>query len=135
MFSQLFETIQKDMLLLSEALSASDIKQLRAELADPEVLPCTFDVTIPGWLERIGTWGKVRIWHKDPESHRLKHRVDRRQFIRRLSDDSLNRMFGKWSIEKKGLTKIEFHRDYIGVNGKQYQERFYIDVDLRKELR
>lgn len=131
----LLDAILTQSSLLSEALSASDIKQLRAELAEPEILPCTFDVTIPGWLERIRHWGTVKIWHKDPEHHLLKRRVTTQQFIARLNDDSVNRMFGRWSVDKKGLTKVEFHRDYIGVNGKPYTEKFYVDVDLRKELR
>ena len=135
MFADMFDTVVGRSLLLTEALSASSIKQLRAELAVPEILPCTFDVTIPGWLERIRHWGKIRIWHKDPERHYLKQKVSPGQFVDRLSDDSVNRMFGKWTIDKKGLNKVEFHRDYIGANGRHYTEKFYIDVELRKELR
>jgi hypothetical protein len=131
----LFDAVIGRSLLLTEALSATSIKQLRAELAVPEILPCTFDVTIPGWLERIRHWGKVKIWHKDPEKHILKRRVNSRQFVDRLSDDSLNRMFGKWTIDKKGLNKVEFHRDYIGASGKHFTELFYIQVELKKELR
>jgi len=134
-YNDLFEQVVSRSLLLSEALSASSIKQLRAELAVPEILPCTFDVTIPGWLERIGYWGKVRIWHKDPERRRMKQKVTSRQFVDRLSDDSVNRMFGKWTIDKKGLSKVEFHRDYIGASGKHFTEVFYINVELKKELR
>lgn len=131
----LMEAILTQTGLLTETLSASSIKQLRAELAEPEILPCTFDVTIPGWLERIRHWGKVKIWHKDPERRMLKRRVTPQQFIARISDDSVNRMFGKWTIDKKGLNKVEFHRDYIGANGNHYTEKFYIQVDLKKELR
>jgi len=135
MFTDLVEATLTRAELLTEVLSARQIKQLRAELAEPEILPCTFDVTIPGWLERIRLWGKVKIWHKDPEHRRLKRRVTPQQFIQRLNDDSLNRMFGKWTITKKGLNKVEFHRDYLGMNGKPYTEKFYIEVALRKELR
>ena len=135
MYYDLFEMVAGRSLLLTEALSASSIKQLRAELAVPEILPCTFDVTIPGWLERIRHWGKVKIQHKDPERRRLKHRVTPREFVDRISDDSVNRMFGKWTIDKKGLNKVEFHRDYIGNNGNHFTEKFFIAVDLKKELR
>ena len=131
----LMEAILTQTGLLTETLSASSIKQLRAELAEPEILPCTFDVTIPGWLERIRHWGKIKIWHKDPERHILKRRVTPQQFIERISDDSVNRMFGKWTINKSKLNKVEFHRDYIGANGRHYTETFYIEVELKKELR
>lgn len=131
----LMEAILTQTGLLTETLSPASIRQLRAELAEPEILPCTFDVTIPGWLERIRHWGTVKIWHKDPERRMLKRRVTPQQFIARISDDSVNRMFGKWTIDKKGLNKVEFHRDYIGANGNHYTEKFYIQVDLKKELR
>jgi len=136
MYDNLFHQVSGNSLLLVEALSPSAIKQLRAELAVPEILPCTFDVTIPGWLERIRHWGKIKIWHKDPEKHWNKRKVTVSQFIDRLSNDNLNRMFGKWDIVKKGLNKVEFHRDHVGMDGEKiHTEKFYIEVKLKKELR
>jgi len=130
---ELFEMIAG--VTLFEVLSPSDVKKLRDELADPEILPCSFDVTIPGWFARIGNWGKVTIQHKDPENFKGKRRVTPQQMDRRLGDVGVNKMFGRWSVEKKGLTKVVFYRDYIGVNDRHYTEQFIVSVKLKKELR
>lgn len=121
--------------LLSEAISAAEIRQMEAELATPEILPCTFDITIPGWLERIKRWGQVKVKHIDPENHWGKRAVTVDKFVKKISDPELTRMFGKWHINKKGLTSVEFVRDYVGANGKHYTEKFLIDIKLKKELR
>lgn len=121
---------------LNEILSPTEIKRLRDELADPEILPCTFDVTVPGWLARIGRWGKVTVHHKDPENFRGKRRVTPQQMDRRLGDVGVNKMFGRWSVDKKSLTKVVFYRDYIGMDNKtHYTEQFIVSVKLKKELR
>jgi len=120
---------------LNEILSPSEVNRLRDELAEPEILPCSFDVTVPGWLARIGRWGKVTIHHKDPENFRGKRTVTNQQMDGRLGDVGVNKMFGRWSVEKKNLTKVVFYRDYIGVSGKHYTEQFVVSVRLRKELR
>jgi len=120
---------------LYEILSPSEVKKLKDELVDPEVLPCTFDVTIPGWLARIGKWGKVTIYHKDPENFWGKRRVTPQDMDKKLGDVGLNKMFGRWSVEKKNLTKVVFYRDYIGNSGKHYTEQFIVDVKLKRELR
>lgn len=130
---ELFEMIVG--VTLYEILSPTDVKKLRDELADPEILPCTFDVTVPGWLARIGRWGTVTVFHKDPENFRGKRRVTPQQMDRRLGDVGMNKMFGRWSVEKKSLTKVVFYRDYIGFSGKHYTEQFIVSVKLRKELR
>lgn len=121
---------------LYEILSSAEVKRLHDELADPEILPCTFDMTIPGWLARIGRWGKVTVFHRDPESFKGKRRVTSQQMDRRLGDVGVNKMFGRWSVEKKSLTKVVFCRDYIGMDNKtHYTEQFIVSVKLRKELR
>lgn len=120
---------------LNEILSASEVDKLRDELADPEILPCSFDVTIPDWLARISRWGKVTVYHRDPENFRGKRKVTNQQMDRRLGDVGVNKMFGRWSVEKKKLTKVVFYRDYIGFSGKHYTEQFIVSVKLRKELR
>jgi len=130
---ELFEMIAG--IHLYEILSPTEVKKLKDELADPEILPCTFDVTVPGWLSRIGRWGKLTIHHKDPENFRGKRRVTPQQMDRRLGDVGVNKMFGRWSVDKKGLTKVVFYRDYIGVSGRHYTEQFIVSVKLKKELR
>ncbi len=137
----MMDTVLYDILLqgdkgptLEETLTATELDRMRDEIATPEILPCTFDVTIPGWLERIKMWGKVEIRHKDPENFWGKRKVTVNQFLDRISDDDLNKMFGKWSIKKNKVTKVTFHRDYIGKNNRHYTEQFIIDVKLRPEL-
>lgn len=131
----LLEEITKSGMLLSEALSKSEIKQMEAELAVPEILPCTFDVTIPGWLARIKLWGKIKIKHVDPENHWGKRKVTQATFLKKISNEELTRMLGKWHLDKTGLTSVEFVRDYLGKKDKWYTEKFLIDVKLKRELR
>jgi len=123
---------------LEEVLTKAEVGQLRSELSKPEILPCTFDVTIPGWLTRIGMWGKVTIHHKDPEKFWGKRKVSQNRFLDAISNDELNRVLGQWEIEKpKGIsvTKVSFFRDYLDIKGKSRREEFIISVKLRKELR
>lgn len=120
---------------LDEALSASDLKTMRDQIAEPEICPMDFDVTFPGWLARIELWGKIAYYHKDTEKSRWKKKVSKKQFIDRISDESLNKQFGKWQIKKNKLTKCTLRRDYIGVDGRHYVEEFIVDIRLRKELR
>jgi len=137
MFLKLFEFIRRyeNELLLSETLTHAEIERMRAEVATPEILPCTFDVTIEGWLERIGLWGKITIKHKNPEKWRGKKKVTKHQFLKGLQPDAITKYFGKWEFIKKGLTKVECHRTYFGIDGKKYVEKFIVSVKLKKELR
>lgn len=137
MFLNILEYIRvyENELLLNEVLSKAEIERMRAEVATPEILPCTFDVSIPGWLERIGLWGKITIRHKNPEKWRGKRKVTKQQFINGLMPDAITKYFGKWEFIKKGLTKVECHRTYFGIDGKKYVEKFLISVKLKKELR
>lgn len=125
----------EDTLLLCEVLSKAEIERMRAEVATPEILPCTFDVSIPGWLERIGLWGKIVIKHKNPEKWRGKKKVTQAQFIKGLMPDEITQYFGKWEFKKKGLTKVECSRTYFGIDGKRYVETFLLNIKLKKELR
>ena len=119
---------------LNEVLTPDQIMQVRGELAVPEILPCTFDVTIPGWLARIDTWGVINIYHKDPESFRGKKKVTKNFFLKRISVDALPKFLGTWHIEKRSLTSCAFVREYISYSGKNYKEEFIIEVQLKKPL-
>jgi len=140
MFSDLFNILvscdkRREGIKLEEVLTKAEIKQLRGEIATPEILPCTFDVTFPGWLARIDTWGDVIIYHKDPENFWGKKKVTQKRFLDAISNDELNRVLGQWEMKKKGLTKVSFYRDYLDIKGKSRREEFIISVKLRKELR
>jgi len=74
---------------------------MREELAEPEMCPCDFDVRIPAPLGRTEEWGEIRIYHKDPDNFSGRRKIMRSQFIDRLSDEHLNKMLGKWHIERK----------------------------------
>jgi hypothetical protein len=137
MFVDLFDTIRaydKDF-RLDEVLTQAELSRMQDEVATPEILPETLDRTIAGWLERIGTWGKITIYHKNPEKWRGKKKVTPQQFINGLDPDIITQYFGRWEFVKKGLTKVECQRVYFGINGKKYTEKFIISVKLKKELR
>lgn len=119
---------------LNEVLSPEEIIQIKSELAVPEIRPCTFDVTIPGWLARIDTWGTISIYHKDPENFRGKKNVTQNFFLKRISVDALPKFLGTWHIEKVSLTSCKFVRDYVSYDGKKYKEEFIIEVQLKKPL-
>jgi hypothetical protein len=131
----LLDTLISSGILLTEAIQETSIAQLKKELATPEILPCAFDVTIPGWLERIKLWGKITIKHVDPENHRGKRKVTVNKFLDKISNEELTRMLGKWHIDKKDLTSVEFVRDYTDASGVFRTEKFLIDVKLKRGLR
>ncbi len=134
MFLELFECLMTmKRFPLEEALTPSQIRQLRTELAEPEIRPCSFDMTIPGWLERISHWGKVSIEYKSTEKG--KRGISKETFAKMISEPSLNKMLGLWNIEKVNQTTCKFTRSYPGVDGKVHKEEFRVSVDLRKELR
>lgn len=141
MFFDLFDKIvnsnkkRQEGVKLEEVLTKAEIAVMKDELATPEILPCSFDISIPGWLDRIDIWGKVEIYHKDPENFWGKKKATEGQFLAAISNDELNKLLGQWRIEKKGVTKVSFYRDYLDIKGKSRREEFIIKVKLRKELR
>lgn len=137
MFIDLFEYVcaHEKELLLNEVITKAELTRMRNEVAIPEILPCTFDVSIEGWLARIETWGKITIYHKNPEKWWGKRKITTQQFISGLDPDIITQYFGKWEFVKKGLTKIECQRVYFGINGKKYTEKFIVSIKLKKELR
>lgn len=136
MFDELLqEIINSGETKLEEALSAKEMEKMRAELATPDIRPMEFDRTIEGWLKRIELWGKITYYHKDPGSFRGKKKVTKSQFVKKITDENLNKMFGVWDIKRNKLTKCTLRRDYVSPIGKRYVEKFIVDIKLRKELR
>jgi len=136
MFDQILqEIIGANETKLSEALSAKEIEKIRGELATPDIRPMDFDQTVEGWVARIEVWGKVTYYHKDPENHWGKRKVTKQQFINKITDENLNKMFGIWQVKRNNITKCTLRRDYVAPNGKHYVEQFIVDIKLRKELR
>jgi hypothetical protein len=136
MFDEILKTLENvNEHKLSEALTVKQMNQMRAELATPEVRPCDFDVTFEAWIMRLELWGQVTYYHKDPEHSWGKKKITKSEFLKKVTDDRLNKMFGIWDTKRKGLTTCILMRDYLAPNGKHYKEQFVIDVKLRKELR
>jgi len=119
---------------LEEAFGPEMYAQYKQELSVPDMRPQTFDVSVEGWIARIELWGRLKIKHIDPEN-RKKEDIGKAKFINTLADDNLNKMFGTWSMEDHAINKLEIYRDYIGMNGNQYRERFIVEIDLKDELK
>ena len=111
-----------------------DIETLRQQLAEPDMRPASFDVTFEGWLARIGLWGKVKVLHMDPE-FKTKKEVTQSQLLKKISDTNLNKLLGLWRIEYPEINKVILFREYAGVDGKKYSEKFIVTVDLKPELK
>lgn len=107
-------------------------------LAIPDPRPLTSEKTIFDWLRRIEKWGKVLFYHKDPENFWGKKQVSRKEFIRRLTDEEVNKMFGRWQIKKNRLTKktwgCTIRREYLNFKGKKYTETFIVEIYLNKDF-
>ena len=135
-FDKLFEDIQKSKTItMAEALSAADHKRISKEIQSSDLLPCTFDCNVRGWMARIKLWGKILIKHKDPENFSGKKKVTIDQMLKFIEDDELRKMMSHWNWDRKGLTKCVMFKDYIGKNGRVYTTAFFIKVKLCKELR
>jgi len=100
-------------------------------LATPDPRPLRSEQTVFDWLDRIEMWGKVTYYYKAP-GNLLKKKVNRNQFIDKLTDEELNKLFGRWQIKKKGLTKVEIRREYVDVLGKKQKEKFIVDIKVIK---
>ena len=136
MFNDLLqEIIDSQDAKINEVLTSKEEAEMRQQMAVPDCRPMDFDVTIPGWLARIEHWGKITYYHKDPENFWGKRKVKQKVFVDRISDPELNKIFGKWEIKRKGLTKCILSRVYIDLKGRKRTETFIVDIELRKELR
>ena len=139
MFRELCERLMTKMTgehLLTESLTKAEIARYRKELSVPDLRPAQFDITFEKWLARIGYWGKLGIVHVDPEiTGEKKQNVTQREFIKRASDTELVKILGTWHIEQPDFHIIQLYRDYLGLNGKKYTEKFIVTVDLRPDIK
>ena len=108
-------------------------------LATPDPRPLTSEKTIFDWLRRIEKWGDLFFYHKDPENFWGKKKVNKKEFIRRLTDEEINKLFGRWQIKKNPLTKktwgVTIRREYVNFKGKKYTEIFIVEIQLDKDFR
>jgi len=109
--------------------------EMRQFIATPDVRPCWFDGTLDGWLDRLNLWGKVKITWNNPEKWGGKKNMTRDSFINYVTDQNLTNAFGLWKTERLDVHKVVMFRDYVGLNGKKYTDKFKIEVDLRPELK
>ena len=116
---------------IDEAMS---IAQMRANISSPDIRPGLFDGTVDGWLARISHWGKLNITWNNPESWGKK-KLTKEQLVKHLINPHLNKAFGQYKTERKDVNKLLIYRDYIGLNGKRYTDKFIIKIDLKPELK
>ena len=122
-------------ILLCEVLSPKELETMRKIVATPDVRPCDFDLSFPGWLARLELWGKVSIVYNDPEFGTRNKSLSKQQFLNKLASLSINKITGKFDIDRKDINKVEMFREYVGANDKKYRESFMITVDLKPELK
>ena len=137
MFEGVFDSIKEVVngTRLDEALSAAEISQMKDQVAQADVRPANFDLTIEGWLKRLELfWGKPEYEHIDPE-FKIKKKVSKNEFLKRATDDQLLKMVGQWNIDKLDVNKVMLYRDYVGLNGKKFREKFIVTVKLKPELK
>ena len=103
-------------------------------LATPSIKPTLYDTNVRAWLYRISTWGKLKFEYYDPEK-RKKTRIDKNNFIKKLTDQDVRKMFGKLNVDELDINKIVIWRDVMTLKGKKDKEKFFVTVDLKKELK
>jgi len=122
--------------LLSETLSAADAARMRKELGTATIMPQPFDSTLEAWLHRLSLWGKVKVHHIDPEfTGRSRQSVTTGRMIKKLADPSLLKAFGVWGTDEVAVNKVTLFREYVGLSGKRYKEQFFVEVELKPELK
>jgi hypothetical protein len=117
-----------------EAVNEITYQDIRAMLRVPEVLPCAFDGGMEFWLERISFWGKLNIVHTDPTTKR-RNKITKGELLHMLSDPTLLNTFGRWSVRKLTFKSVELYRDFIGQDGRKYNERVIVDIEIDPEIK
>lgn len=136
-FQQVLENLDlgRKPVLLAEALSPKELEAMRKIVATPDVRPCDFDLSIDGWIARLELWGKVRITHTDPEFGTKNKVLTLNQFLDKVSATNINKIAGKFDIDRKDVNRVEMFREYVGANDKKYRESFMVTVELKPELK
>jgi len=119
--------------LIDQIFEGISIAQARQNFATPDVRPCLFDESFDAWLERLAFWGKVEISHFDPETKKVS-KITQGEFLKAISNPTLFQAFGKWHIERTDVNKVTLFREYVGLNGKKYVDKFFVVVNLSKDL-
>ena len=141
MDNEVFERLMKEnevsdgilhLVFLNEQLSRDDYEEA---LANPDIRPSVMDGTVKAWLFRISRWGKMNILFNDPENKVRNKRVDANFMEQRLTDPTLLRMLGQMGIDRKSFNEVKLYREYIGIDGKKYEESFLVKIDLRPDLK
>lgn len=120
--------------LLNEDLNKEQFDAIWKELSYPDMKPQLFDKSYPAWFTRIGLWGKIIITHVDPE-HNEKSVVTPDKFMKLISVPDLLKMWGDWKIVEHAVNKISFEREYVALNGKRYNEQFFVEIELDSALK
>ena len=100
-----------------------------------DIRPCKFDQKWDFWFERIGRWGKLNIYHTDPEKKIRKESITQSKFIKLIGTADLMKLYGKFIVELRGVDEVDFIRNYVGIDGKSHDEIFKVKVDLKPSLK
>lgn len=126
--------------VLSEFLVPSEeienVYQITQETnwSNPSIVPNRFDQNWENWFKRIGTWGKIEVLHVDPEN-KVKGVITKDKFIKLMATPDMLKLYGKFRVEQVKIHRMEFIREYIGMDGKEYKEIFQINIDLLPQLK
>lgn len=120
---------------INEVFDDPELERYRQFVAStPTMKPQPMDLNVEGWVARLELWGKLKVEHHDPVNKR-KRKLSTRQFISKLTDQSLNKMFGLWDTEEKGNFKLIVHRKFSAIRGKPFTEKFVLTIDPKPELK
>jgi len=108
-------------------------QDLRIILAQPEVMPCHFDNTIEFWIKRISLWGELKIKHTDTNSNPVWLTPD--QMLEFLTDSETINSYGQWNAEKLSYKSLVLKRDFTDAEGNRHEERMWVDIDLKPEIK
>lgn len=110
------------------------------QLKSSNIMPESADLTVEAWIERIDGWGKLNFFYMEPCS-KLKsafgsrRRITKGEFLKKLINQDLCRLFGTWTAYKKDFNKMYSERTFVDLDGKGKVERLFVEIDLKPELK